>query len=133
MDGRDVRALIIVGVAAALLVITNGPGADAFPPAEARVVIEGPDGRMASGNVTADPGTAFHALQAAAAQANLSVEWSGRDGARFVHTVGAVSSPPGGWCAQVDGVDAHRSTDRIRVPEGSLVRWYWTADQCERF
>lgn len=125
---------VLLLIVASIVAIAGFDGRDATAgPVAATLVVEGPDGLVWAGDVHAEHGTAFHVLIAGADEGNFPVEWSGAAGNRFVHTVGGIDSSSGGWCAQVAGMDSHLSVDRFPVEDGQHVRWYWTADQCERF
>jgi hypothetical protein len=135
MDRRIVVAFVmaIAMVGVTLAVIDVGKTPEMPESAAVLVSIEGPDSLLWYGSVVAEPGTAFHALLAASNIGGFPVEWSGQDGALFIHTIGSYDSGNGGWCVQVDGQDSDRSTDRFPVADGQRVRWYWSGTGCEKF
>ncbi len=137
MDRRIIVSfLLAIAMIGVLLVSVDleSNGEPGIPPrSEPVVVIDGPDGPIWSGTVVSEPGTAFHALMAAAELGDFAVVWSGVDGARYVSSIAGHAEGSGGWCVQVDGQDSHLSVDRFPAGDGQTVRWYWTDGQCERF
>lgn len=134
-----VAFLLLVGAAA--LLVFAWPSTVMHPPAMVEVTVEGPEGTIWNGTVTAEPGTAFGALVAAAEEGGFPVEWTGQGQRLYVSSIAGHGEglDGGGWCVQTDDrsgdgwQDSPVSPAVRQVQDGWGVRWYWTDGQCDRF
>lgn len=141
--GLSVRRILIVAflfiIGAAALLIAAWPSTVIHEPAIVDVVIDGPDGLIWNGTVTADPGTAFGALVAAADEGGFMVGWRGQGKSLYVYEIAGHDESGGGWCVQTNNrsgsgwQDSSRSAALRSIADGWGVRWYWTDGQCDRF